>query len=169
MLGRIDAGGYHRKPKTLKPYQQRSGYLNIKLRDAHGNRSPHLVHRLVANAFIDNQNHYPQVNHIDENVKNNRVDNLEWCTVEYNLSYGNHRDHCAKTLKNNSTNNAKLRKFAENQRVPVKQINSDGIVINIWPSMSAASKLGFKVGRISDCCKGKQKEHHGYRWELAQS
>jgi hypothetical protein len=47
------------------------------------------VHRLVAEAFIPNPNNYPCINHKDECRTNNVVDNLEWCTYEYNLNYGN--------------------------------------------------------------------------------
>ena len=56
------------------------------------------IHRLVALAFIDNPNNYPQINHKDENTKNNCVENLEWCSVKYNSNYGNHRKNLSIAL-----------------------------------------------------------------------
>ena len=46
------------------------------------------VHRLVAQAFIPNPDNLPFINHKDENKLNNCVENLEWCTREYNVNYG---------------------------------------------------------------------------------
>ncbi len=50
------------------------------------------VHRLVATAFIDNPNNLSIVNHKDENKQNNTVDNLEWCDVRYNNTFGSRMD-----------------------------------------------------------------------------
>ena len=62
-------------------------YMEVNL--SKNNKVTHyLIHRLVAQAFIPNPNNLPQVNHKDENRENNRVDNLEWCTAEYNTNYG---------------------------------------------------------------------------------
>jgi hypothetical protein len=48
-------------------------------------------YRLVADAFIPNPNHFPVINHKDEDVTNNVVSNLEWCSVSYNTSYSVHK------------------------------------------------------------------------------
>ena len=71
------------------------GYLAVLLYDSKGNKKWFPVHRLVASAFIDNPEGLPQVNHRDEVKTNNHVDNLEWCTNEYNINYGTKNERTA--------------------------------------------------------------------------
>lgn len=87
------------KEIILKQSEDKDGYLLVGLHK-NGKSKTVRVSRIVAKAFIPNPNEYPEVNHKDENNQNNRVDNLEWCTTQYNLTYG-HRLDCAKGENNN--------------------------------------------------------------------
>ena len=75
--------------KQLYYSNSNSGYLRVGLFKEH-KRTMYSIHRLVAEAFIDNPNNLPCVNHKDCDKKNNKVDNLEWCTYKENNSYKNH-------------------------------------------------------------------------------
>lgn len=81
-LGRVR----NRKGLILKPSTSH-GYYHVILMN-NKKRISRNVHRLVAEAFIPNPNNYLCINHKDECRTNNAVDNLEWCTYEYNLNYG---------------------------------------------------------------------------------
>ena len=59
----------------------------------------YIVHRLVAQHFIPNPLHLPEVNHKDENKLNNRVDNLEWCDAKYNSNYGTRNKRKSKPIQ----------------------------------------------------------------------
>ena len=114
------------------------------------------VHRLVAHAFIPNPDNLPQVNHKDENKTNNCVDNLEWCTQEYNQNYGT--INIRKSQKQlNDKNKSKV----------VLQYTLDGTFIKEWKStMDVQRNLGFAHTHISECCRGKQANYaHGYIWK----
>lgn len=67
----------------LKPYENSKGYLKIGL-TKDGECRKHRVHRLVAEAFIENPENYPQVEHIDGNNQNNSITNLMWVNNEIN-------------------------------------------------------------------------------------
>lgn len=62
-----------------KPYKDKQGYKNITLYDSNKKYSVRFaIHKLVADAFIDNPNNYDSIDHIDFNRQNNRIDNLRW-------------------------------------------------------------------------------------------
>lgn len=105
------------------------------------------VHRLVAQAFIENPNNYSCVNHKDENNQNNVVSNLEWCTYKYNNNFG--------------TRNARIVKALSKQ---VYQYSKDGELIAVWESTNEAGRNGYNQGSVVSCCNGKLKTHKGYIW-----
>ena len=72
-----------RKDNILKPIDSH-GYKYVHLCNKYHKRKNKSVHRLVCEAFIDNPNNLPEINHIDGNKANNSVDNLEWCTPAQN-------------------------------------------------------------------------------------
>ena len=76
----------HKREVLLTPYDMQ-GYLGVTLyKDTQ--RCTKAIHKLVAEAFIPNPIHLPQVNHKDERKHNNSIDNLEWCSCSYNINYG---------------------------------------------------------------------------------
>lgn len=77
-------GGYSRDLTPMKLREDKDGYLEVGMYKD-GKRYFRRAHRVVAEAFIPNPKHLPQINHKDGNVKNNNVDNLEWCTCQDNL------------------------------------------------------------------------------------
>ena len=81
-LGRVR----NTRGKILKTYKINSGYDSIKFTVC-GSRSSHLIHRLVAKAFIENSEGLREVNHIDEDKSNNSLLNLEWVSSSQNKQH----------------------------------------------------------------------------------
>ena len=74
------------KMRKLKPFVDSKGnYVAIRIINNDNKRVGCLIHRLVATAFLPNPLSLPEINHKDNNPKNNCIDNLEWCTRKYNL------------------------------------------------------------------------------------
>ena len=135
----------------------KNGYLTYLLYDGNGNKTWQPVHRLVAGAFIDNPNNYPQVNHKDENKTNNCVDNLEWCTNEYNLSYGTARQRAA--LAN---------MCCETTSVKVYSVDCDGN-IEYYDSIGEAERqTGLCHSNIVRTLKGRSHTCGGRKWYYSE-
>lgn len=147
--GRIKSLKYG-KERILKPHKDNHGYLHLILYK-NGKGLTYKVHRLVAQAFIDNTDNLPMVNHKDENPLNNSVDNLEWCNCKYNINYG-----------------TRNKRHSEKMKKTVYQYTLDGKFIKEWESLiSVYEQLGFSYGHISKCCLGKRKTAYGYIWKYS--
>lgn len=100
-LGRARSKKYGRW-KVIRPRKDRGGYLQVALCNDGKVKYP-LVHRLVAQAFIENTDETKTlINHIDECKQNNRVNNLEYCTAQYNSTYNDL--HHRRTINYNHPN-----------------------------------------------------------------
>lgn len=109
------------------------------------------VHRLVASAFISNPDGLPEVNHKDENKENNRADNLEWVTPEYNRFYGTRIQRISNTLKK------KIDKF---------DINTGEYICSFLGADDAAKSVSANcASQIRACCRGERRTTHGFVWK----
>jgi hypothetical protein len=81
-IGNVRSTSY-KGTRLLKPAKTKRGYLNV-IFCVNQIKVHKLIHRLVAEAFIPNPRNLEQVNHINGNKEDNTVENLEWCTSEYN-------------------------------------------------------------------------------------
>lgn len=130
----------HRKGRPIRPGLRGRGGLMYKMvvlcKD--GESKTCSVHRLVAQAFIPNYDNLPEVNHKDQDTLNNRVDNLEWCTRQYNIDYSKSK--------------------------PVVQI-FDGKEIARFKSIKEAGRVtGVKRTSINNVLTGWAKTAGGFQW-----
>ena len=140
------------KGRILKPGTNKYGYLIVIL-CKNGKVKSFLVHRLVAEAFIDNTDNLPQVNHKDENKLNNNAENLEWCSSSYNINFGTRNEKVAEKNTNGK------------QCKPILQYTLDGKFVREWKSAKQAEREGgFNQSHITHCCIGERKKHHNFIW-----
>ena len=144
----------------LKGNKNQKGYLQVKLfKDDEAKN--YLIHRLVAETFIPNPNNYSQINHIDENKQNNCIDNLEWCTCNYNNNYGTKKQR----LKLN--HNPIIYNYV---RKPVIQYDKDMNKIAEFISIIDANKVTkISFSNISSVCSGKRRTAGGYIWKYKKT
>lgn len=115
-----------------------------------GKRKTIAVHRLVADAFIENPFNKTHINHKDENKHNNNANNLEWCTHKENMNYGSKQD----------------RESQVKAKYNVLQYDLYGKLVKKWSSLrEIILNTNYKKSNIMYCCEHKYKTAYGYRWE----
>lgn len=135
------------KCKLLSLCVGKHGYVVALLHNKNGRKHVR-VHRLVAQAFIPNPNNLPYINHKNEIKTDNCVENLEWCTAEYNVNYG-----------------TSAQRISEKQSVAVLQYDLDGSLVCRYNGLSEAERInGYKHCSISEVCTGKKLSYMGFIW-----
>ena len=168
-LGRILSLNYRNtgRAELMTPIKNTYGYFFVNLWK-NKKRKLCYVHRLVAEAFLENPEGKPHINHKiegDEGKTMNMVifntdgsvnkekTIIEWVTPKENNDYGTHNDRISKTMTN-----GKLSK-------KVLQFTLDGELIREWPSTAECERNGFNKGKVSECCNGKRKTYKGFIWK----
>ena len=164
-LGKILSLNYRNtgKAELLNPGTNKDGYLQVCL-SKNGEDKWCLVHRLVAEAFLENPENLPEVNHKDENKKNNFVFLNEDGSVDKkrsNLEWKNHRDNL-----NHGTHNERIAK-ANSKRV--LQLSLSGELIREWDSTMECGRNGFNQGAVAACCRGEKPQYKGYIWKYKET
>ena len=129
-------------PHPLKVVHNSCGYQQVGAGDGH--RPMRYVHRLVAETWIPNPDNYEEVNHINGDKSDNRVENLEWVT------------HTQKIRHAFRTGLIKV--------TPIRVVETGEVFESI---SECARRIGGDQGTISKCLAGKLSTHKGYHFEYA--
>lgn len=171
-LGRVKSFNYlgTGKERILKPKKTRGGYLCICL-CKNGITHDYRLNRLVYDTFVGIDKPYRRnttgdniwvINHKDENIKNNSLENLELITLTENNRYGTAIERLIKANVNNPKTSRK-----------VYQYNCYGELIKIWPSTRECNRNGYDCRRVSECCNQKgrgtfKRQYKGYIWSYSE-
>lgn len=140
-----------KEEKCLYLKKHNKGYLQVEL-VKNKNKKMVLVHRIVAETFLENLSNKPQINHKDYNRSNNNVENLEWCTNSENMKHSALRKK-SKPIKRNEK---------------IIQYDFNGNIIKTWENCIAIkSKYKYNQTSIFECCEGKRKTAYGFIWRYA--
>ena len=145
--------------RVLKPRPAGAGYQQVCL----GAGNYRYIHRLVAQAFIENPFGLPQVNHMNGDKQNNAASNLEWCSASENARHA----YDTGLLDGTICKNPKRGGFHFRARKVVMLSDSGSIKITYHTIKSAANETGIDYSTIHGALHGKFKQAGGWRWQFA--
>ena len=137
----------------LRGGKKKSGYVQVILCDEDHKPHTKLLHRIIAEAFCEQEDGETEVNHKNGIKDDNRADNLEWVTRSENLEHA-YREGL---MPNDATPKS------------VIAVSTETGEQMAFPSIySAARFLGISQGNICMCCKGERPYAGGYYWRYAE-
>lgn len=157
------------KSQNMKLSLSRHNYYMVTLRQ-HGKNVNRSVHRLVAITWIPNPNNLPEIDHINSNPSDNRLENLKWCTKEENLqnpfTIAKRKNKESVPYSKNPITDEARKRISERMSKPVIQMDLLGRYIGEYPSIKAAGEI-TKVHQaaINKCCRGKTRSAGRYKWK----
>lgn len=181
-----DGKVFHNGEELKQEIDGRSGYLCVRIK-----RSRFSVHRLVASAFIqplewgDRSVH---VHHINEDVTDNRVENLQVLTQEEHQKLHKQKYPitkecvvCGKEFTPHKTKRKRaqtcskecyltlMKQLNKKNEKPIAQYSADGSLIKIWESgRDIVDAMKIDQPNIIKCCKGQIKSYKGFKWQYAE-
>ena len=162
------SGQYIRKGQLLKKFINKKGYFVVNLRK-NCDLKTKTIHRLIAEAFIENKYNYPCINHIDGNKLNNSINNLEWCTYSHNIKEAFRLGLNKYTYEENFNHKYWKDKKGSNhsKAKKINQYDLKGNFIKEWGSIVEASNYNkINYVYISQACNGKRKSAGAYIWKF---
>ena len=149
------------KGKIIKPILDKKGYLYVCL-CKNNIKEVRMIHRLVAQTFINNSEKKLQVNHKNGIKTDNRVENLEWVTAKENIEHAYNNNLFKNQLKH-------LKKVQKENKKRILQYDLKGNFIREWESISIAKRILKISAHIGCCCSGKRKTAGGFIWKYKES
>ena len=135
------------------PQPESNGYVRVRIND-----KPRLIHRLMAIAFaLTKRDDQDEVDHIDNNPSNNRLENLRWANRSEQTK------HSFATNENRASGAQRQSKPVDGRKLGAEEW------VTYTSSQGAAQQLGLHQGNISACCRGSCRQTGGYEFRYGEA
>lgn len=151
---------WSKKSGRFVGYKHKDGYYQAKLTDDNGRKNIRQLHRVIWEALYGPIPSGMEVNHIDEDKSNNKIENLNLMTHKDNCNWGTRNERIGKAVTKAQTNGSRSK--------PVGAYK-DGELVMRFPSIMEADRNGFSQSKVWRCCRGERKHHRAYEWRFLEN
>lgn len=160
----------HIKGTMIKTRVNNKGYVMVDLK-MNGNKVTKLLNRIVAETFVENPNHLPQVDHVDGNKENNKSSNLEWVSQSENIRRAHNKglNKISEESKIKLSNDVKGIAPKDRMKEVIQMDLSDNEIARFESLIAASKAVGIDRASIRDAITGRRgaKTAKGFKWKFA--